>query len=156
MATFFRVAGWQLPKELARIEQMLLDTGNERAAQLYSPKESKRIVARVQRRPKLLHSLVAADALFMNALINFGCQARQLRADAGKGLARCAADFVKACHGKLRRLYDGKEFLALGALLLVEATRALNADGPGIAAVARISGDQPGGIGLTLVNDAYR
>ena len=156
MATFFRVAGWQLPKVLARIEQVLLATGNEGTAQLYSPMLSKKILASVQRRPKLLHSLVAGDALFMNALVNFGCQSRQLRADAGKGLARCADDFVKACHGKLRRLYDGKEFLALGALLLVEATSALNADGPGIAAVVRISQGQPGGVGLTLVNDAYR
>jgi hypothetical protein len=42
--------------------------------------------------------------------------------------ARLGTQTAKALRSKLRRLYGGQEFLALGSLLLVEATNALSGD----------------------------
>jgi hypothetical protein len=116
----------------------------------------------------LLQSLLAADASLVDALVNLGCRGRALKNQAAsdpggavKNLSRFAAELVRAFHGRLRRLYGGREFLEFGGLLLVEATAALRAE-PGtpsaIQAVLRVSqGDAgaPGAIGQTLVNRAY-
>jgi hypothetical protein len=168
MASFFRLAAQQLPKELARVEELLLAAGNRRTAAFYSPKQARNILTSVQQKPRLLHSLLVADAFLVNALVNLGCRGREVREQstkdpeaAVKGLSRFAAGFVKAFHGKLRRLYGGQEFLALGSLLLVEATSALSGDSDGradVQAVLRVSrGEkgQPDSIEQTLVNAAY-
>ena len=168
MGLFFRMAAQRLPKELARVEELLIEAGKRGTAAFYAPKQARNILTLVQRRPRLIHSLVAADAHFVNALVKLGCQGHQLREKAAKDparavklLSRYAAEFTKAFNGKLRRLYGGQAFTALGALMLVEATNALNAGGaapPGVQAVLRISQGEkgaPGSIEQTLVNPAY-
>ena len=77
-------------------------------------------------------------------------------------LARLGTQAAKALRSKLRRLYGGQEFLALGSLLFVEATNALSGDvtRPGaIQAALRISAvedGQPAAMVQTLVNAAWR
>jgi hypothetical protein len=169
MAWFFRLAARQLPEELARIEALLLAAGKPQTAALYSPRHARNILASVRRRPRLLHSLLVADAFFFNALVKLGCRGRELRersarnpGAAGKGLSRIADRFVKKCQGKLRGLHGGQAFPAFGSLLLVTATSALSgiAGGPGgIQAVLRISRGEkglPDSLEQTLVNAAYR
>jgi hypothetical protein len=168
VAGFFRMAASQLSGELARAEELLLRAGEKRTAAFYSPKQARSILSSVQRKPRLLYSLLVADAFLVSALVNLGCQGHSLKekaaqdpAEAVRSLSRFAGEFVKAFHGKLRRLYGGREFLTLGGLLLVEATAALNAEtgAPSVVqAVLRVS--QPaagnaGAIGQTLVNRAY-
>jgi hypothetical protein len=167
MASFYRLAAQQLPKDLARIEGMLLAAGKPRIAALYRSKRARDIVSLVRQKPKSLHLLLVADAVFVNALVNLGCRGRELREQsagdpaAARKLSRFAADLAKALNGRLRRLYGGQECFALGSLLLVEATNALHGDasGPGIRAVLRVTrGEkgQPGSIEQTFVNAAYR
>jgi hypothetical protein len=168
MRSFFRLAGQQLPGALADVEALLLKAGKKRAASFYSPKEARNILASVQQKPRLVQSLLVADTFLVNALVNLGCRAHRLRetsakdpSEAVKQLTRFAADLVRAFHGKLRWLYGGQEFLAMGGLLLVEATSALK-DGENmpsaIQAVLRLSQAASGGacaLSQTLVNSAY-
>jgi hypothetical protein len=169
MNSFFRLAAQRLPQDLACIEGQLAAGGREGTAAFYSPKQARAILASVRRRPRLLHSLLVADAFLIDALVNLGCRGSQLRresasdpAAAVKSLCRFAADFVKAFHGRLKRLYGGQEFLALGSLLLVEATSALQGDAGGpreVPAVLRISRQNPTESDTSeeiLVNPAYR
>ncbi len=168
MSGFFRMAGQQLPAELARVEQLLLRSGLAGTAAFYSTRRARNILESVQSRPRLLKSLLVADAFLVDALVNLGCRGRRLRQDAAgdpaqavRDLSRFAADLVKAFHGKLRRLYGGQEFLALGGLLLVEATAALGAaedKAPAVRAAVRLSQGPPGSpaaFSHTLVNPAY-
>jgi hypothetical protein len=169
MASFFRLTARQLPDELARIEALLLAAGKPGTAALYSPKQARNILASVRRRPRLLHSLLVADAFFFSALVKLGCQGRELRGwsarnpgVAAKGLFRIADGFVKTCQAKLYRLHGGQTFPAFGSLLLVTATNALSGSAGGagdIQAVLRISRGEkglPDSIEQTLVNAAYR
>ncbi|MCC7176272.1 MAG: hypothetical protein IT159_13860 [Bryobacterales bacterium] len=168
MRVFFRATGPLLAAELARVEETLMRAGKPGTAAFYAPRRARDILASVQNRRRQLNSLLVADAFLVDALVNLGCQGRRLREDAAKdppaavrGLARFAADLVKAFHGKLRRLYGGQQFLAFGALLLVEATHALSAGtaGPtGLQATVRVSqgaAEDPAGFSQTLVNAAY-
>ena len=168
MNGFFRMAGQRLPGELARVEDLLLRAGRKSTAAFYSPRRARKILEAVQSRPRLLKSLLVADAFLVDALVNLGCRGHELRQDFAKdpeqavrGLSRFAADLVKAFHGKLRRLYGGQEFLALGGLLLVEATEALGAasnESAGVRAALRVSREPSGGlpaVSHTLVNQAY-
>ncbi len=168
MKAFFRAAGQQLPAELAKVKDILLKAGKRRSASFYAPGEERNVLASVQQRPRLLQSLLVADAFLVDALVNLGCQGHELSetaakepADAVRSLSRFAADLVRAFHNKLRRLYGGQEFLALGGLLLVEATNALHGNGSqpsAVQAVLRVSqgaSGSPGSISQTLVNSAY-
>ena len=169
MASFFRLAARQLPGELARIEALLLAAGRPEAAALYSPRHARDILTSVRRRPRLLHSLLVADAFFFNALVKLGCRGHELLEKsarnpgaAGRGFSCIADKFVRTCHKKLRRLHGGQAFLAFTSLLLVTATSALSgvAGGPDdIQAVLRVwRGEKglPGSIEQTLVNAAHR
>lgn len=165
IASFFRSAASGLPQALARVEELLLAEGDSHTAAFYNPKQARNMLSLVERRSKQLRALLAADACFVNALINLGRRGKELRRLAAedpqaamRALTRFAAEFTKTFHSKLRRLYGGQEFLALGSLLLVEATHALAgpAGAPGaITGVIRLSqGDptQPESSFLTLVN----
>ncbi|MFH1266924.1 MAG: hypothetical protein ABIK89_14450 [Planctomycetota bacterium] len=147
---------------------LLLRAGKKGTAAFYSPRRARHILASVQRRPRLLNSLLVADAFLVDALVNLGCRGHQLRQDAAenpaeavRGLSRFAAKLVKAFHAKLRRLYGGQEFFALGGLLLVEATSALNAASgkpSAVRASLRVSkgpAGSPEAFSQTLVNAAY-
>ena len=156
-------------QELGRVQALLLAAGKKGTAGFYAVNQAAEILALVRRRPRQLHSLLVADAFLIDALVNLGCHAGKLRRAsdndpvvAVRELTGFAGEFVRAFHGKLRNLYGGQEFLALGSLLLVEATGALNryrAEPGAIQASLRVSqGEkgQPGAIEQTLVNSAWR
>jgi hypothetical protein len=77
-------------------------------------------------------------------------------------LARFAGDFVATFHRRLRRLYAGEDFLSLGTLLLIEATRALNSAlqlAAPVNAILRLTLGPEGsadGPEQTFVSTAYR
>ncbi len=167
MVGFRRMAAAALPVEMERIQSLLVQAGRTSTAAYYRPERAPNIVASVKAdRSRRLRSLLVADALLVDALVNLGCRGRRLRKQAAsdpaaavKSLSRFAADLASTFHGKLRRLYGGQEFLALGGLLLVEATAALSqAAASPVQAVLRIS-QEPTGSGPalreTLVNGAY-
>ncbi|MCS7314667.1 MAG: hypothetical protein RMI94_03545 [Bryobacterales bacterium] len=139
-----RSTGMALAAELARIEQLLLAAGKPDTARFYRPSRRDAILASVERSPRLFHSLLVADAQFVDHLIRLGVRAGSLRRAmqhepqrAARELARFGEEFVKTFHRRLRRLYGGEDFTAFGPLLLVEATRGLNA---GLRATAAVRG----------------
>jgi hypothetical protein len=169
MTAFYRQASGRLPGELARIEGLLLGAGRRDWAAAYGVKHARDFKDMVRRHPAQVRSLLVADTCLIDAFVNLGCQAGQLHRQTGKDpgmavreLARLGTQAAKALRSKLRRLYGGQEFLALGSLLFVEATNALSGDvtRPGaIQAALRISAvedGQPAAMVQTLVNAAWR
>jgi hypothetical protein len=169
MASFFRQVAPRFGVEMERIESMLRAAGRDRLAALYEPREKRRLLATLQRRPSMLQPLLAADARLVDAVVNLGCQASQLGRLKGsspalvvRGLRKSIDQFVKAMNAKLRSLYAGRERMSLGSLLLLEATNALSGDGSrpqDIQAALRISWDEPGAgscASVTLLNAASR
>lgn len=129
-----RSTGMALAAELARIEQLLLAAGKPETARLYRPSRRDVVLASVERSPRLFHSLLVADAQFVDHLIRLGIRAGSLRRAmqhepqrAARELAKFGEEFVKTFHRRLRRLYGGEDFTAFGPLILIEATRGLNA-----------------------------
>jgi hypothetical protein len=148
MTNFYRRASRRLLVELARIEGLLLGAGRSDAAAAYNPKHARNFMKMVRRHPALVRSLLVADTCLTDVFVNLGCQTGQLHRQTGKSpgmareLARLGTRAAKALHSKLRRLYGGQEFLALGSLLFVEATNALSGDATqpsAIQAALRIS-----------------
>ncbi|MGQ9634113.1 MAG: hypothetical protein ACUVXB_07680 [Bryobacteraceae bacterium] len=166
MEEFYRLAARRLPQQLADIEQVLRNNGAPAVAGFYSPRRARDLLDSVRQRPQLLHALLAGDAFLTDALINLGCRGAELRkilaanpAEGVRKLTRYAAEFVKAFHGRLRRLYGKQDFLALGSLLLVEATAALRGEPPASAprAMLRLTGGTaPTGAAVVLLNPAWR
>ena len=129
-----RSTGMALAAELARIEQLLLAAGKPEQARLYRPSRREVILSNVERAPRLFHSLLVADAVCVEHLIRFGVQAGGLRRAlehepqrAMRELVKSGEELVKTMNRRLRRLYGGEDFTGLGSLLLIEATRGLNA-----------------------------
>jgi len=129
-----RSTAWALGPELARIEQLLLAAGKPETARFYRPSRKDIILASVERAPRLLNSLLVADALFIDHLIALGVRAGGLRRAmerepqrALRELVKFAEEFVKTFHRRLRRLYGGEDFTSFGPLILLEATRGLHA-----------------------------
>ena len=158
-----------LTATLERIRPLLIAAGRNKAARFYSPDEAPAILAAVTRQPRLLNALLAADTFLVDALICLGLQGHAFReastrdpAKAAKALARFAGDFVATFHRRLRRLYAGEDFLSLGTLLLIEATRALNSAlqlAAPVNAILRLTLGPEGsadGPEQTFVSTAYR
>ena len=166
MSAFYRQASGRLDGELARIEELLLGAALRDAAAAYSPKQAKAFMGMVQRHPAQVRSLLVADTWLIDAFVNLGCRAGQLHRStaedpgtAVREFARLGTQAAKALRSKLRRLYGGQEFLALGSLLLVEATNALSGNPSVIQATIHISArenGQPDAMALTLVNAAWQ
>lgn len=163
-----RSTGWALAGELARIEQLLVAAGKADTARFYRPSRKDVILAAVERSPRLLNALLLADAQFIDQLIRLGVKAGGLRRAmerepqrAVRDLAKFGAEFVKTFHRRLRRLYGGQDFVSFGALILVEATRALNAalkSAGGISGLCRlqVAGKDGASVERTFVNADYR
>jgi hypothetical protein len=139
-----RSTGMALAAELARIEQLLVAAGKAEQARLYRSSRRETILAGVERAPRLFHSLLVADAVFIDHLIRFGVQAGGLRRAlehepqrAMRELVKSGEELVKNFQRRLRRLYGNEDFTGLGSLILVEATRGLNV---GLRGQARLSG----------------
>lgn len=137
-----RSTGMALAAELARIEQLLLAAGKPQTARFYRPSRRDIVLASVERSPRLFHSLLVADAQFVDHLVRLGVRAGGLRRAmqhepqrAVRELAKFGEEFVKTFHRRLRRLYGGEDFTAFGPLILIEATRGLNAALRSVAAV---------------------
>jgi len=129
-----RSTGMALAAELARIEQLLLAAGKPEQARLYRPSRREVILSNVERAPRLFHSLLVTDAMLVDHLIRFGVHAGALRRAlehepqrAMRDLVKSGEELVKTFNRRLRRLYGGEDFTGLGSLLLIEATRGLNA-----------------------------
>jgi hypothetical protein len=130
---------------LRRVSQLLAGEGRTSTARYFAPDQARSILASVQRRPRLLNSLLAADAFFVDSLVTLGVQGREFSdalprepGQAIKDLAKFSARFVTTFHRRLRRLYHGRDFSPLGSLLLVEATRALGVALDGDASVSGV------------------
>ena len=163
MATVFRTAGQRLPRLLESLSETLAAAGREETASFYAPHRVRSILATVQRNPRLLRSLLAADAFYIGALVKMGLEGRRLASEfrsdpqkAVKSLSRFTADFVRSYHGRLRRLYVGRGFPALGAMILVEATAALACATGMDAQVSAVLRLKTGSLEQTFVNPAYR
>jgi hypothetical protein len=120
--------------QLTRVRQVLTDAGKAGLAKYYDPKRASAVISAVERDPRMMDSLLCADALFVDQLIRMGVHGRQFGdhaqsdpAGAVGNLMRFATALVKTFHVRLRRLYGGQEFLSFGSLLLIEATNALSA-----------------------------
>jgi hypothetical protein len=142
--------------------------GKKRLAWFYAPSEAKRIIAAVEQQPRQLLALLAADAAFIDSLVNLGVRGSVLAATlesnptaAVKQMAAFSAKLVAAFHRKLRRLYGGQGFVSFGSLLFMEATRAL---GVALSAESKVAGvlrlsaavDGQPPAAQTFVNAAFR
>lgn len=163
LASFYYSAARGLPPLLSSVSAMLAAEGRHQAAAFYAPRNAANILSTVRRNPHLIRALLAADAFFVRALIRLGLEGRRLSAVLRddprigvKELCYFTAGFVRSYHRRLRHLYAGRSFPALGAMILVEATAALTgAQGAGtpVSAVLRL---KAGGCEQTFVNAAYR
>jgi hypothetical protein len=163
MAAVFRTAGQALPRLLESVSATLVAAGREKTAAFYEPRQVPSILASVQRNPRLVRSLLVADAFYIGALVKMGLEGRRLASEfrndpqqAVKDLLHFTAGFVRSYHGRLRRLYAGRDFPALGAMILVEATAALAGATGMHAAVGAVLRLKTGSLERTFVNPAYR
>jgi len=78
--TIFRRLSTSLRDELSRVQRVLTAAGRTETAKPYAPRRSADIAASVAKSPRLLASLLAADACLVNAFVTFGCRAGELRA----------------------------------------------------------------------------
>jgi hypothetical protein len=150
-----------LASSLARAERLLIAAGRKGLAHWYESWRSREVLAGIIRRPRFINELLTTDAFFIDRFVGLGLAGRELLPSfdvnprrAVKDLAVFVAEFTTALNRKLRRLYGGQDFGALGSLLLVDATRALAAslDGRGtISATLRFSAQ---GREQTFVNAA--
>ena len=130
---------------LRRVSQVLAGAGRTSTARCFAPDQARFILASVQRRPRLLNSLLAADAFLVDSLVTLGVQGHEFiealprePGQAIQNLAQFSARFVTTFHRRLRRLYNGRDFSPLGSLLLIEATRALGVALDGNASAAGV------------------
>ncbi len=135
---------------LASIQRLLLNAGKKEAATYYDPADTRFILASVQRQRRNFAALLAADSYFIEELVRLADCGRELRSLAQvrpeiavRNLTRYSATLVRAFHRRLTRLYAKEDFVALGSLLLVDATAAL-ADRP----------DEPSSLAATLTLDS--
>ena len=117
---------------LAETWQFLMDAGRRQTAAYYEPADTRYILANVRRQQRHFVSLLTADAFLVEAVLNTAHCAREVdrlvRAapkTAVSEMARFAREMAETFHRRLRRLYAGDEFLALGPLFFLEATSAL-------------------------------
>ncbi len=149
--------------ELGRVRQLLIAAGRRDLARYYDPESAAAILWSIVQQPRLINALLTGDAFFVDRLVHMGLEARDLSGrvtsdprKSTKDLVSFAANFAALFHRKLRQLYGGRDFVALGGLLLVEATRALGAalDGDALtSATLRISS---GKCQQTFVNAGYQ
>ena len=114
-------------------------------------------------RPRYINALLSGDAFFIDQLLRLGLKTRQIServtADPSKAtrdLVGGAADFADLSSRRLRRLYGGQDFTALGDLLLIEATRALAAALDGDAVISATLRLRCGDRQQTFVSAGYQ
>ncbi len=142
--TIFRRMCTSLRDELSRVQRVLTAAGRTGTAKPYAPRRSADILASAAKSPRLLASLLAADAYLADAFVTFGCRAGELRAamadsprQALSRLEEATGALFKTLHAKLRWLY-GEDCQQLGTMLFIEATNALRADAVETSAIRSI------------------
>ncbi|HVX65968.1 MAG TPA: hypothetical protein VHA11_05160, partial [Bryobacteraceae bacterium] len=152
-----------LAAALEHVHALLIAAGQTQLARSYASWRAPEILAGIVKKPRLLNALLTGDAFFVDRLVRLGVEARETAGlvasdprKATRKLLAFAADFTALFHRRLRRLYGGRDFAAFGALLLVEATRALGATLDGDMPVSATLQLSCGGREQTFVNAAYR
>jgi hypothetical protein len=152
-----------LAAELGRVRQLLIAVGRRDLARYYDPEDAPAILRSIVQQPRRINALLTGDAFLIDRLVQVGLQARDVAGSvapdprkATKDLVSFAAGFAALVHRKLRRLYGGQNFVALGSLLLIEATRALGAALDGDAAISGTLWVSAGKRQQTFVNAGYQ
>lgn len=132
-------------ERLAGIWQMLAAAGRRQTAAYYEPADARYILANVRRQQRNFVSLLAADAFLVEAVLHVAECARELDRlartspkSAVPELARFTREVAETFHRKLRRLYAGEEFLALGPLFFLSATSALAGEQGDVSRIAAL------------------
>lgn len=119
-------------ERLAETWRFLIDSGRKQTAAYYEPADTRYILAGVKRQHRNFVSLLTADAFLVEAVLNVAGCAREIDRlvrtapkAAVSEMARFSREMADTFHRKLRRLYAGSDFLALGPLFFLTATRAL-------------------------------
>jgi hypothetical protein len=119
-------------ERLAEIWKFLFDSGKKQTAAYYEPADTRYILANIKRQHRNFVSLLMADAFLVEAVLNTADCAREVQRlarvapkKAVGDMARFTREMAETFHRKLRRLYAGGDFLALGPLFFLTATRAL-------------------------------
>ncbi len=119
-------------ERLEGIWRFLVEAGRKQTAAYYEPADTRYILANVRRQQKNFVSLLTADAFLVEAVLNLADGAREVDRlvrvapkAAVTEMARFTREMAETFHRKLRRLYAGEEFLALGPLFFLAATSAL-------------------------------
>jgi hypothetical protein len=109
-----------------------MEAGRKQTAAYYEPADTRYILANVRRQQKNFVSLLTADAFLVEAVLNVADGAREVDRlvrvapkAAVTEMGRFTREMAETFHRKLRRLYAGDEFLALGPLFFLSATSAL-------------------------------
>jgi hypothetical protein len=162
MERAWRSAGRNLPEVLRGIYDRLKAAEMGGTASFYDPRQSRCVLAAQRRWYRLYQSLLVADTFLVNQLVGLATEGRNLRATtvrdparAVKDLAKFSEHFVSVFHGKLRHLYGSGEWLGLGSLLLLEATRALSG-GETLEPIAGTLELKSATAHTVLVNSAFR
>lgn len=119
-------------ERLAEIWRALAGAGRKQTAAYYEPADTRYILASVRRQHRNFVSLLVADAFLVEAVLNVAHCAREVdrlvraapKAAVGE-MARFSREMAETFHRRLRRLYAGDDFLALGPLFFLTATSAL-------------------------------
>lgn len=119
-------------ERLAETWKFLMEAGRKQTAAYYEPADLRYILASVKRQQRNFVSLLMADAFLVEAVLNTADCAREVQRlariapkKAAGDMARFAREMAETFHRKLRRMYAGDDFLALGPLFFLTATRAL-------------------------------
>jgi hypothetical protein len=148
---------------LAQTQSMLRAAGRDHAAGFYDPAQAKYLLASTLRQRRNFCSLLVADACFVEEVLHLADCARELSTlsrnnpkRALRNMSRYGAALVRTFHRKLRRLYAGEDFRALGSILLSEATMALSGRrGDAVELAATLTIESAGKTTL-LANEAAR
>lgn len=125
----------QFRERLEETWKFLLDSGRKQTAAYYEPADTRYILANVRRQQRNFVSLLTADAFLVEAVLNVAGCAREINRlvrvapkAAVSEMARFSREMAETFHRRLRRLYAGDDFLALGPLFFLTATAALTGE----------------------------
>lgn len=132
-------------ERLAETWQFLIESGRKQTAAYYEPADTRYILSSVRRQHRNFVSLLTADAFLVEAVLNVADCAREVdrlmrvapKAAVGE-MARLSREMAETFHRKLRRLYAGDDYLALGPLFFLTATSALAGGRENAAEVAAV------------------
>ncbi len=119
-------------ERLSETWRYLMESGRKQTAAYYEPADTRYVLSSVRRQQRNFVSLLTADAFLVEAVLNVAGCAREVdrlvrvapKAAVGE-MARFSREMAETFHRKLRRLYAGDDYLALGPLFFLTATSAL-------------------------------